>query len=189
VLFDPELRAGYSLAMPWLVFTAPGSNPNTGIHGVDVSGNSAPTVIIDGEFNESAPALSPDGRWLAYVSVATGRPEVYVHPFPNTDANRWPISTNGGREPTWSPTGEELFYVDSDDNLIAARLDRRSAALSVQEEVLFSVSGYVRRGRTGHTYSVSPDGRRFLMIRHLPDAGTLVWVENWFEELEATLGN
>ena len=82
------------------------------------------TSLIDTEFNETSPTLSPDGRLIAYASSATGRPEVYVHPFPDVNVDRWPVSSNGGREPTWSPTGEELFYVNAENNLVAVRLDR-----------------------------------------------------------------
>lgn len=65
-------------------------------------------LVID-QFNKTEPALSPDGRWLAYVSDETGRPEVYVQAFPNPGA-RYLISANRGREPVWSRDGRQLFY-------------------------------------------------------------------------------
>ena len=60
-------------------------------------------------FDESSPAFSPDGRWLAYVSDESGRGEVYVQPFPGP-GGKWPISTDGGTEPAWSADGRELYF-------------------------------------------------------------------------------
>ena len=59
--------------------------------------------------SEGGGRLSPDGRWLLYQSDASGRFEIYVQPFPGP-GGKWIISTNGGREPVWSPNDKELFY-------------------------------------------------------------------------------
>ena len=67
-------------------------------------------VAADSGFDENAPVLSPDGRWLAYVSDETGQDEVWVRPFPNVDAGRWQVSARGGTEPLWAHSGRELFY-------------------------------------------------------------------------------
>ena len=60
-------------------------------------------------FTEGAPSFSPDGRWLAYVSDESGRPEIYVQPYPGP-GGKWQISTDGGTEPLWNRSGRELFY-------------------------------------------------------------------------------
>jgi eukaryotic-like serine/threonine-protein kinase len=60
-------------------------------------------------FTEGAPDFSPDGRWLTYVSDESGRPEIYVQPYPGP-GGKWQISTDGGTEPLWSRSGRELFY-------------------------------------------------------------------------------
>jgi eukaryotic-like serine/threonine-protein kinase len=73
-----------------------------------------PTLIragFDAETWQSE--FSPDGRWLAYVSAESGRPEVYVEPVPAT-GDRWQVSTNGGAEPHWSRDTRELFYLTLD---------------------------------------------------------------------------
>src|SRR5256885_14544622 len=61
------------------------------------------------QFNEGAASFSPDGRWLAYTSNESGRPEVYVQPFPGP-GGKWQISTEGGAEPLWNHNSRELFY-------------------------------------------------------------------------------
>lgn len=65
--------------------------------------------LLDSPFQETYPALSPDGRWLVYVSNASGRPEVYVEPVPAT-GQRWQISSRGGDGPLWAPDGSEIIY-------------------------------------------------------------------------------
>ena len=76
-----------------------------------VRGDSTTTPLVAaGGFEEVAPALSPDGRWLAYASNESGRYEVYVRPFPDANAGRWQVSRNGGNEPVWAHNGRELFY-------------------------------------------------------------------------------
>src|SRR5262245_62017064 len=65
------------------------------------------------------PALSPDGRWLAYASAESGIYEVYVQPFPNK-GTKWLISNNGGTMPVWSRSGHELFYRTEDQRIMVA---------------------------------------------------------------------
>ena len=62
------------------------------------------------DYGEQTPALSPDGRWLAYQSTESSGSEVYVQPFPNIDDGKWQVSTSGGGAPVWSPDGSRLYY-------------------------------------------------------------------------------
>ena len=73
------------------------------------------------QFREADPAISPDGRWLAYTSNESGRQEVYVRPYPS-GAGRWQVSDNGGGFPRWTRNGRELFY-RVDDGLMAASIE------------------------------------------------------------------
>jgi serine/threonine-protein kinase len=66
--------------------------------------------LLETMFAEANPALSPDGRWLAYQSDESGRAEIYVRPFPDVDAGRWQVSTGGGVQVAWARSGRELFY-------------------------------------------------------------------------------
>ena len=70
---------------------------------LSVDGDRAVEMLLETEFNELSPALSPDGRWLAYQSNESGDPETYVKPFPNVDDGKWQVSSNHGVRPVWSP--------------------------------------------------------------------------------------
>jgi hypothetical protein len=131
---------------------------------------------------EVAPALSPDGRWLAYTSDETGQFEIYVVPFPNTTAARWAVSTRGGTEPLWSHRGSELFYRDGSGNLVAVEVKTTPTFSFGRQTLLFPASGFASE-ELGLQYALAPNDQRFLMIRPLPEK--LIVVKNWFEELNA----
>ena len=118
-------------------------------------------LITVSEFNQGYARVSPDGRWLAYHSSETGRDEVYVRPFPNVGDGRWQVSVDGGREPLWSPGGQELFYRSS-TGVIAVNVQLSPVFTAAPPQQLLSgndvSSGY-------QTYDISPDGQRFIMMK------------------------
>ncbi|MCZ6915724.1 MAG: hypothetical protein O7I93_03005, partial [Gemmatimonadetes bacterium] len=136
--------------------------------------------IVATDADEQNPKLSPDGRWLAYISDESGRDEVYVQPFPEGDG-RWQISLGGGTEPLWARNGRELFFRDNNSNLVAVPVLPGDAFRTGPPQVLFSTVGYLSEGNST-SYDISPDGSRFLMIKRPADE-TLVMVINWIEEL------
>ena len=79
------------------------------------------TTLVESEGRVSTPRVSPDGRWIAYVSNTSGQNEVYVIPFPES-GRRVTVSTNGGNSPVWSRDGHELFYV-SDDRMMSVAIE------------------------------------------------------------------
>ncbi len=146
-------------------------------------------VAADPGFDERSPALSPDGRWLAYGSDESGRWEVYVRSFPDVDARRWQISVRGGTSPAWGHSGRELFYW-GEGSLMAMEVVPAPTFVRGQTRALFSAEGYFNAG-TRSTYDITADDQRFVMIR---DAEALVEtdlviVQNFFEELKAKVGN
>ena len=149
-------------------------------------------LVATAEFVEEAPALSPDGRWLAYASDETGRTEVYVRPFPNVDSGKVRVSTDGGLGPLWGNSGSELFFVDADRRLIAAEVQTDSAFRVVQRQTLFAVPpGYLVAGNSDF-YDIAPDDQHFLMGRSFALSGntiSYILVQNWFEELKQRMGN
>ena len=141
--------------------------------------------LLEMDFNEKAPTVSPDGRWLAYFTGETGQDEVYVQRFPDL-GEKQQISVGGGREPLWSPDGRELFFRSPNGLMAVPVLDTEPTFRAGNAESLFEqqYATYLER----RNYDIAPDGR-FLMIREgaATDAGTaeqLVVVLNWFEELK-----
>jgi hypothetical protein len=122
--------------------------------------------ILSTPYNELFPALSPDGRWLAYVSNESNRNEVYVRPFPGP-ASKVLVSQGGGTEPIWSRDGRELFYrgsVTDGLRLIAARVETGAEFRVLSRTALFEDADY--EGATPHAnYDVMPDGQSFIMVR------------------------
>ena len=125
--------------------------------------------------------FSPDGHWVAYVGQESGRPEVFVSPFPWTGA-KWQISNGGGFGPRWRADGKELFYFDL-NGIAAAEVNGSGSGFEVgNTKLLFRVP---LRGTIAREYAPSRDGQRFIAI--MPSEGssqTLTLVQNWTEELK-----
>ncbi len=149
--------------------------------------------LLASEFNEAAIALSPDGRWLAYVSDLTGQNEVFVRPFPSLGSGRSQVSTNGGIEPVWAHHGRELFYREPNSGSMMVATYTSDPTFEVESrEQLFDAGPYATtNGWRG--YDVTSDNQRFVMIRSLPgeeaEAARLILVQNFFEELERLVPN
>jgi Tol biopolymer transport system component len=134
---------------------------------------------------EGAPRFSPDGRFIAYVSDESGRPEIYVQPYPGP-GGKWQISTDGGIEPVWNPNGRELFY-RSGNRMMAVQVATQPAFSAARPTMLFE-GEYLASPfpQTGTTYDVTRDGQRFLMVKDVEQTSTtqINVVVNWFEELK-----
>jgi Tol biopolymer transport system component len=151
-----------------------------------LDGPPRPQPLIATPFNERNAVVSRDGRWLSYESDSSGRFEIYVRPFPNVNDGQWKVSTAGGTRPLWSPSGEELFYVEPGGALMAARIDARGSVWNASTPSKIVEGPYQTGGSvSGRTYDVSRDGRRFLMVKRPANRASpqIVIVQNWFEEL------
>ncbi|HYN81327.1 MAG TPA: LpqB family beta-propeller domain-containing protein [Gemmatimonadaceae bacterium] len=152
------------------------------------AGETASRALVAGDAEEYSPALSPDGRWLAYGSDESGRSQVYVRPFPDASRGRWQISRVGGTEPVWSPGGGELFYRNATGNLVSVEVGGGSDFRVTSERTLFSARDYTSDTRS-RAYSVAPDGKSFYFISTQPgNPSQMVVVLNWLEELKAKVG-
>jgi eukaryotic-like serine/threonine-protein kinase len=146
-------------------------------------------TLLATKFAERRPALSPDGRWLAYESDESGQPEIYVRPFPDTNSGRWQVSTSGGNEPRWAPNGHALFYRAS--TLMSVTTESKNTFVAHAPESLFPLTRYRQISRVPN-YDVSRDGERFLFVKPIVsptnEAGLtfsrIIVVQNWFEELK-----
>ena len=181
----------WSASGDWLIYRT----GITGGEGRDIfawrSGPDSATVPVATApgIDEHSPALSPDGKWLAYVSNESGQDEIYVRPFPNVREARWQVSTGGGTEPMWAHDGREIFYRNGSEDMVA---------VSVTTEPTFALGGYRKMGSVStyrsdlnhRIYDVAADDERLLMIRARggTEGSELVLVQNFFEELNEKVG-
>jgi dipeptidyl aminopeptidase/acylaminoacyl peptidase len=146
-------------------------------------------AVVHTAAHESFPEFSPDGNWLAYASYGSGRPEVYVQPYPGP-GERHPISTNGGEQPAWNRNSRELFYVQPGASgrrrtLMSVRIGTAPAFVAGTPETLFESDDLQRLW--GRSYDVAQDGQRFLITvrKEQPTAPPqMIFVHNWTEELK-----
>jgi Tol biopolymer transport system component/tRNA A-37 threonylcarbamoyl transferase component Bud32 len=157
---------------------------NTAASGFDIG---AMELKPNGEFrpvlatpeNEGSPVFSPDGKWMAYTSDASGTNEVYVTPWPEV-GRRAQLSSGGGQEPQWNPQGGELFY-RTGDAMVAVRLVEQDGLLApARRDTLFS-GPFFQQPRWPE-YDVSRDGTRFLMIRRGSARQEIVVITGWAEQ-------
>jgi serine/threonine-protein kinase len=168
-----------------LFTSAAGVDANFDVYLLDLEGEPNISPLLATGANETYPSLSPDERWLAYVSDVSGDFEVYVQPFPGLGAIIR-VSPNGGHEPLWSPTGDRLYYRSANGSRVfAVDVLGREPLRFGREKLLFEgdFAGGVVFGRK---WDIHPDGDRFLMLQiEHPEAPTGIRVvSNWFAELE-----
>jgi len=173
----------WSADMRWLVYQKDWYE-KADIYGYQPGAEAQQIPLVDTEFSEQSPALSPDGRWLAYTSNRTGRFEIYVSPFPNVGHSQWQVSTEGGTDPLWARNGRELFYKNDQEQLVVAEYQAEPTFRLVSERPLFSVSEY-QFWPVNHSFAVSADDRRFLMVRRFGSSSRQLYLTfNFFEELK-----
>ncbi len=170
----------------WLILrTAPIGPGSTDIVGLE-TGDTALVPLVATPAAEMFPALSPDGRWLAYSSNESGQSEVYVRPFPQTATAKWQVSTVGGSEPAWANSGRELLYLNGKGEMASAEIQPGATFSVGKQRPLFSATQFSRPGPVP-SFSVSPDDKRFLMVREGDNTqqSELIVAENWLQELRA----
>ena len=121
--------------------------------------------LLETRFQESHPAFSPNGRWLAYNSYESGRNDVYVRPYPGP-GQRELISTNGGKSPAWSADGRELFYRAGRNGrrMMAVKMTVAGGRLQPGIPAALFEGDFLGTSYT-RSYDVSQDGERFFMIQ------------------------
>ncbi|HET7041706.1 MAG TPA: protein kinase, partial [Gemmatimonadales bacterium] len=196
---DPKgsiLAVSFSHDGQWLVYRLSvgrtGYATNRDIYAVHLGHDSVATALLTSPSFEDAPALSPDGRWMAYTSNESGRDEIYVRPFPNVGQGRWQISTNGGVAARWSHSGRELFFQDpAGDILSVASSPGPTFTPSDPHQVVANTTG-ANVSLVVPYYDVTPDDQSFLMVRRAggtqdSGGGQMVVVDNWTTELLAKM--
>jgi serine/threonine-protein kinase len=143
--------------------------------------DSQPRPFLHGRHTPGFALVSPNGRWLAYVSDESGRQEVCVRPFPGP-GGRWTVSTGGGKEPVWARNGRELFYRNG-DRIMAVTVTSDATFSASKPRVLFEAKAPLLDVEA--SFDVTPNGD-FLMIEagesDTPPAQINV-VLNWLQEV------
>jgi Tol biopolymer transport system component len=185
MLAENGRNASFSSDGATVIFEKPAVNGSADIWFRSANGEGEETLFLQTKADEWGPRISPDGRYVAYVSDESGREEIYLKRFPSGDG-KWQASVNGGVWPVWSRDGGELIY----------RLNYRMKAVSVKTEPaltlgtpqeLFSANDSRLRVRP-RRYDVVPGGQRLIGVQSLEEdadqAGIKV-ILNWFAEFEA----
>jgi hypothetical protein len=159
-----------------------------------LAGDRKPRLFVQAAMAAYDGQFSPNANWVAYTSKESGSEEVYVVPFDasrvlNTGSGsaaasgggKWQISASGGRCPRWRGDGKEIFYLSSDNQMMAAEIDERGNSIKVRPaQALFraAVSSSLS------PYDVTPDGKKFV-INTLSEQNTpLTLVVNWTANLK-----
>ena len=141
-----------------------------------------PQPYLSTRFNESQGRFSPDGRFVAYMSNATGQNEVYVQTFPDPEGGKWMISRAGGVQPRWRRDGRELFFISADSKMMAVDIAATPVFSPGIPKVLFDAPIW-GGGQTNNVtrYDVSADGQRFIVNAAPPERRTapITVVLNW----------
>ncbi len=168
-----------------LVFRVDTPNRLRDILSVPMSGEKTITSVLATDADELSPRISPDGKWMAYVSAESGQDEVYVRPFPGAGGGRTLVSVNGGREPLWSKDGRTIFYSNDGSYIAAAIALSGTPAVSRRDTV---ASGSYASMRFHPLYDVAPDGKHLLLLEPSQKDVPATVILNWGSAFAARVG-
>jgi Tol biopolymer transport system component len=157
-----------------LMTTASNLAPRSGLDVafIDSAGRGPIVPVVVDEYRARFPSVSPDGKWLAFVSDRSGRNEIYVRSRARGGATAR-VSQRGGTEPVWSPSGVELYYRETATGFMVAAMIRADSSNSTIRggtlDYLFSVRDMVP-GVTHANYDISPNGWTLVMVRRSLDS-------------------
>jgi serine/threonine-protein kinase len=175
---DPY-HGGLSRDGKWLITrTGDLAVPDRQIFVAPTSGDRTPRLLVKGPGSHFAPTLSPDDRLLAYVSDASGRPELYLRPFPES-GDPIQVSRAGGLEPVWSRDGRTLFYRFGRAMMVVTV---SSPPITISAPRVVFEGNYLSDGAFDN-YDVAPDGKHFLMLQSVDRQAETIMVYRWADEL------
>jgi serine/threonine-protein kinase len=151
-----------------------------------LTGDKKPYAYLASQFENSKPAFSVDGNWLAYTSTESGRAEVYVQRFPGP-GEKIQVSTDGGTDPEWSHDGKQLVY-ESSGTLWATEVSVAPFRVG-KSHVLYQ--GDIWNDAAGPNYALAPVGKRIVVVERSKDAegANIKIVLNWDQELQSLRGS
>jgi Tol biopolymer transport system component len=161
-----------------LIFERQAASHHQEIWSLPLFGNAKAFLVIQNQqFDIFQPALSPDGKWLAYMSPESGRQEIYVVPFVQ-GSGKWLVSTGGGHFPLWRRDGKELFYLSLDNKVVSAEIAAQRTSLAIGKVTPLFQANPV--STNGWPYDVSSDGKKFIVTQaDEKTAEPLTIIVNW----------
>jgi len=166
LLLGANFPAAWSPGGRSIIFLRRGVKTRMDIYALPLFGDRKEYQILNSPFNEQTPALSPDGRWLAYTSDETGDYEIYVQSFSadgKLGADKQRASTNGGTYPVWRRDGSELFFVAADGQMMSSAVKTGGTEFEFAAPKPLFKTRMLAWTTNFHEYDVSPDGQRFLI--------------------------
>jgi serine/threonine-protein kinase len=152
-----------------------------------------PELFLQTPYGKTAPAFSPDGRWIAYMSSESGVGQIYVRPFPpKASGGKWQVSTAPGTFPMWSRTSKELFYETFDSRIWVADYTAAGETFSPGKPRLWCDTPIIFTG-TFPNLDLAPDGQRFVVFPASDEAGEgkanvhVMFLFHFFDELKRTV--
>jgi Tol biopolymer transport system component len=156
-----------------------------------VDGRAGDRLLLSSVANETRPDVSPDGRWLAYMSNEAGGPdEIFVRPMDvvesgkGQESGKWQVSADGGHSPVWLPGGRELVYRAPGGMMSVTIRDGPTFQFETPRPLF--ADPYVN-DQGGRSYDVAPDGRFLMLQDEANSTDEIHLIVNWFEELKRQL--
>ncbi|HEY1730532.1 MAG TPA: protein kinase [Terriglobales bacterium] len=149
-----------------LLMTSTSNTGGSALYMIDLQSQKI-TPLLSDRNNKSNGQISPDGKWVAYESDESGQDDVYISPFPS-GGGKLQVSRGGGSNPRWRGDGKEIFYLDSQGNLVSVSVDSEGTLSAGTPKTLFQ--SHARSNVSSSdlfSYDVMPDGQRFLIDRYV----------------------
>jgi Tol biopolymer transport system component len=184
------LPVGASFPYSWspdgrfIVYDRRGVKTRFDLYALPMEGQHTESVLLNSQFDENHPALSPDGKWIAYEADDTGSYEIYVQAFTQDGKlgpDRKHVSTAGGHEPIWRRDGKELYFLSEDGQLMSAVVKISIGEIEFDTPKPLFKTRMLGRAVSTHEYDISPDGQRFLIGTLIGDskAPPPTMIVNW----------
>jgi Tol biopolymer transport system component len=191
---EPLLQGGGEFPYDWsaderfIIYAQRVEETRRDVWALPLFGDHQPYPLLNTQFDEREAQLSPDGRWLAYVSDESGGYEVYVQPFTaegKLGGDRVRISTSGGNQPRFRRDGQELYYVATDGQMMAVPLKTSGATFERDTpKALFKTRMWRENNLALIDYDVTSDGQRFLIGTVIGEATPVSVILNWTAEVK-----
>lgn len=161
------------------------------IFALDLKDNFKVDTLLATKNFEYGGQVSPDGKWILYGSNETGTLEIYIKTFPDMNG-KWQISTNGGSAPSWSITGDKIYYLDLQSKIVSVSLQTKPSLIPGNPKILFNALNAQLPNTPTNPYDLSPDDKYFIMLmksEQKKSDNNLNVVINWEKELKEKLAH